>query len=96
MISVPVGLRPTRTISPSLIFCRRDVSGPSGTLMREEFERVLVIGAGHAVGANKRPSVDLQSDHRELSVLKPKPGSRVAVKLNRESVQCFTEKTVSF
>jgi hypothetical protein len=32
-ISVPVALRPTRMVSPSLIFCSLDVSGPSATLM---------------------------------------------------------------
>jgi hypothetical protein len=32
-ISVPVGLRPTSTMSPRLMHCRREVSGPSGTLM---------------------------------------------------------------
>ena len=31
--SVPVGLRPTRTGSSTLTCCRREVSGPSGTLI---------------------------------------------------------------
>ena len=35
----------------------------------EEFERLLVIGAGHAVGAQQRLAFDLQADHRELAVL---------------------------
>src|SRR6516164_4933210 len=33
--SVPVALRPTRMMSPSLIFCRRDVNGPSATLIEK-------------------------------------------------------------
>ncbi len=33
--SVPVGLRPTSTSSPSFRCCRREVSGPSGTLIEK-------------------------------------------------------------
>ena len=33
--SVPVGLRLTRISSPTLICCRREVSGPSGTLIEK-------------------------------------------------------------
>ena len=32
---VPVGLRPIRIGSPGWILCRREVSGPSGTLMEK-------------------------------------------------------------
>src|SRR6202040_2241960 len=41
---------------------------------REEFQFVLVIGAGHAVGAHQGPAVDLQADHGELAVLESKAG----------------------
>src|SRR3546814_4665251 len=34
--SVPVGLRPSSRRSPSLMCCRREVSGPSGTLMEKK------------------------------------------------------------
>ena len=43
-------------------------------LDREEFERVFVIGTGDAVGAQKRPLADLQSDHRELAVAEAERG----------------------
>ena len=73
-ISVPVALRPTSTVSPSRIFCSREVSGTVGDLDREELQRLLVIGARHAVGAEQGPAVDLQSHHRELAVLEAEPG----------------------
>ncbi len=39
-----------------------------GHLDAEEFEIVLVIGAGHAVGAQQGLAFDLQADHGELAV----------------------------
>ena len=74
VISVPVALRPTRMVSPSRIFCSFEVSGPSGDLDREEFEFFLVIGARHAVGAQQRPALDLEADHRKLPVLEAEAG----------------------
>ncbi|MGY4442782.1 hypothetical protein ACVW04_005601 [Bradyrhizobium sp. LM2.3] len=43
-------------------------------LDREELERLLVIGAGHAVGSQQRLALDFQSDHRELAVLEAEAG----------------------
>src|SRR5437667_976638 len=39
-------------------------------LDRKEFEPVLVIGAGDAVGAQQRLLADLEPDHGELAVAK--------------------------
>src|SRR5438093_1384403 len=41
-------------------------------LDREEFEGVLVIGAGDAVGAQQRFFADLQPDHGEFAVAETK------------------------
>ena len=40
----------------------------------EELQHVLVVGAGHAVGAQQRPAVDLEAEHGELAVLEAEPG----------------------
>src|SRR5712664_4713299 len=45
---------------------------PIRHLDRKEFEPVLVIGAGDAVGAQQRFFADLQTDHREFAVAKTK------------------------
>jgi hypothetical protein len=37
-------------------------------LDREELELVLVIGAGHGIGAQQRAALDLEPDHGELAV----------------------------
>jgi len=36
----------------------------------EEFQVILIVGAGDAVGAQQRPPVDFQADHDELAVFK--------------------------
>ena len=61
-------------VSPSLICCSFEVSGPSATLMLKEFEFFLVIGARHAVGAQQRTALDLEADHRKLPVLESEAG----------------------
>src|SRR6266851_1733133 len=43
---------------------------PVRYLDRKEFEPVLVIGAGDAVGAQQRLLADLQADHGEFAVAK--------------------------
>src|ERR1700716_1918525 len=43
---------------------------PVRYLDRKEFEPVLVIGAGDAVGTQQRLLADLQADHREFAVAK--------------------------
>src|SRR5665213_2422424 len=45
-----------------------------GDLDGEEFQRFLVIGARHAVGAQQRTAIDLEADHRELPVKESKAG----------------------
>ncbi len=45
-----------------------------GDLDREEFQRFLVIGARHRIGAQQRAAIDLQPDHGELAVLESKAG----------------------
>ena len=45
-----------------------------GDLDREELQLFLVIGAGHAEGAQQRTAVDLQADHGELAVLESEAG----------------------
>ena len=74
MISVPVALRPTRMVValPDLLQPRGQ--RPVRDLDAEEFEFVLVIGARHAVGAQQRPALDLEADHRELAVLEAEAG----------------------
>ena len=47
---------------------------PVRDLDGEEFELFLVIGARHAVGAQQRPALDLEADHRELPVLETEAG----------------------
>ena len=47
---------------------------PVGNLDAEEFQLVLVIGAGHAVGAQQRAALDLEPDHGKLAVLETKAG----------------------
>jgi hypothetical protein len=47
---------------------------PVGHLDREERELFLVVGAGHAVGAQERTAVHLQADHRELAVAEAEGG----------------------
>src|SRR6516164_131815 len=55
---------------PDLLQVRRQ--RPVGDLDREKLKLVLVIGAGHAVGAHQRTAVDFEADHRELTVLESK------------------------
>src|SRR5437868_4787927 len=45
---------------------------PVRHLDRKEFEPVLIIGAGHTIGAQQRSFTDLQTDHREFAVAKTK------------------------
>jgi hypothetical protein len=40
----------------------------------EEFQPVLVIGAGDAIGAQQRLLADLEADHGEFAVAKPERG----------------------
>lgn len=47
---------------------------PVLNLDREELELLLVIGARHAVGAQQRPALDLEPDHRKLAVLETEAG----------------------
>jgi hypothetical protein len=47
---------------------------PVRHLDRKEFEPVLVIGAGDAVGAQQRLLTDLQPDHGEFAVAKAERG----------------------
>ena len=47
---------------------------PIRDLDRKELELFLMIGARHAVGAQERPAVDLEADHRELAVLESEAG----------------------
>src|SRR6516162_1432296 len=57
---------------PDLLQVRRQ--RPVGDLDREKLKLLLVIGAGHAVGAQQRTAVDFKADHRELTVLESKTG----------------------
>ena len=50
--------------------------GTIRNLDAEEFEGFLVMGAGHAVGAQQWPAIDLKAHHGELAALKAK--SRIA------------------
>ena len=47
---------------------------PVRDLDGEELELFLVIGARHAVGAQQRPAIDLEADHRKLAVLEAETG----------------------
>jgi hypothetical protein len=60
--------------SPCFKCWSREVSGPVRHLDREEFEPVLVIGAGDRVGAQQRLLADLQPDHGELAVAETERG----------------------
>ena len=42
--SVPTGLRPISTSSPFTMFCRREVSGPSGTDEPLTYPVLLTVG----------------------------------------------------
>src|SRR3979411_1095702 len=46
--------------------------GPVRHLDRKEFEPILVIGTGDAVGTQQRPFPELQADHREFAISKTK------------------------
>ena len=48
--------------------------GPVRHLDREELQRVLVVGADKAIGAQKRAPLDRQADHGELPVLEAEAG----------------------
>src|SRR6202000_2039544 len=45
-----------------------------GNLDAEELELFLMIGARHAVGAQQWTAVDLEADHRELSIEEAEAG----------------------
>ena len=60
-------------VSPSRILQLRG-QRPIRDLDGEEFEFFLVIGARHAVGTQQRPALDLEADHRKLTVLEAETG----------------------
>jgi hypothetical protein len=53
-------------------------------LIEKEFKMLFVVGAGHAVGAQKGTPGDVQADHRELAVALS--GARIAGGLEAEKV----------
>jgi hypothetical protein len=61
----------------------------------EELEVLVVVGAGHAVGAQQRLAVDRQADHHEVAVAKAQGGSRVVRNENSVSFQWWTCRTRS-
>ena len=87
MSSVPVGFLPTMMVSPTWMFCRREVSGPSGTLIDRNSRCSSQLG----LAMEYARSSGLPSTFRPIMVKWPlekrSAGSRVVVKLKRRSVQ---------
>ncbi len=70
-------------VSPTWMFCRREVSGPLGTLIEKKLQMLFPVGADDGIGPQQGLVIDFR---RPIMVKWPlekrSPGSRVVVKEN--------------
>ena len=85
---MPVGLRPIRRLSPGWMCCRREVSGPSWTLIEKNSscssQLALAIEYARSTGLPASVGSPIITN---WPLSKRKPSSRVVVKLKYASVQ---------